>query len=122
MKLHLIPLEARLRVSEAAPNAGKNASGGRDPRLKVLLAAASDPVMVFASDGKLLDANPAAVEVMEAESVAEMRDRQLEDFIAAEDQSVAAQYAVKPLNDYSLPMRKKLAQIFSDLAAAHTQQ
>jgi PAS domain S-box-containing protein len=91
MKLHLIPLEARLRVSEAAPNTGKNEPGRRDPWLKVLLEAASDPVMVFTSDAKLLDANPAALEVMEAEGVAEMRGRPLEDFIAAADQSVAAE-------------------------------
>ncbi len=74
-----------------ATNAGRNESPGRDPWLKLLLEAASDPVMVFTADGRLLDANRAAIEVMEAESVEEMRGRPLEDFIAVEDQRVAAQ-------------------------------
>lgn len=78
-------------MPEPGPNTGENESAGRDPWLDALLEAVSDPAMVFTPEGKLLDANPAAVEVIEAESVAAMRGRPLEDLIAVEDQGVAAE-------------------------------
>jgi hypothetical protein len=44
---------------------------------------------------------------MQAESVAGTRGRWLEDFSAVSDPSGAAEYIVKPLKDYPLPVRTK---------------
>jgi PAS domain-containing protein len=75
---------------ESGSKAGKKGpAGNRWPQ--ILLEISSDPAMLFTADGRLLDGNSAAVDMMEAESVEEMRGRPLEAFVAAEDNAAAAE-------------------------------
>jgi PAS domain S-box-containing protein len=76
---------------ESGTDSSKSEHAEGNLRLEVVLEAIFDPAMVFTADGRLLDANPAAVGAIEAGGVEEMRGGALEDFVADEDKSLAAE-------------------------------